>query len=136
MQIADISRDTLQSVIRLCELEGWESYCENVERTWRAFTAPGIITVVVVDGNETLGFASLMTDGEIQSYLILIAVTESHRGQEIGTRLIEEVFARAGAKRIDLLSTEGADDFFRSFTHQTWPGFRIFPLLSPDPQKD
>ena len=92
--------------------------------------------MVAVEGDETLGFAYLMTDGEVQSYLALIAVAESYRGQGIGTRLIGEVFTRSGAKRIDLLSTEGADDFYRAFAHMTLPGFRIYPQFTADPPKD
>jgi ribosomal protein S18 acetylase RimI-like enzyme len=92
--------------------------------------------MVAVEDEETLGFASLMTDGEIQSHLVLIAVAESCRGQGIGTHLVKEVFAKSGTRRIDLLSTEGADDFYRAFAHMTFQGFRIYPQFTADPSKD
>jgi predicted N-acetyltransferase YhbS len=92
--------------------------------------------MVAVEDDEVLGFAYLLTDGEIQSYLVLIVVAESHRSKGTGRRLIEEAFSRSGAKRIDLLSTEGADDFYRAFAYGSYPGFRIFPQFTTGPPND
>ena len=44
--------------------------------------------------------------------------------------LLDEVGGRAsrcGGERMDLIATEGAEDFYRSFPHRTLPGFRIYP---------
>ena len=46
---------------------------------------------------------------------------------EGGGRLIREAFARCGGQWVDLLSTEGADAFYRSFQYQSFPGYRIYP---------
>jgi hypothetical protein len=48
----------------------------------------------------------------VQGYVTLITVS---RG--IGRHLIEEALAHTGVQRLDLLSTEGADDFYRSLPH-------------------
>jgi ribosomal protein S18 acetylase RimI-like enzyme len=136
MEIVEINRDNLRGVFDLCKREGWESYCEDIELTWKALTAPGVVTMVAVDGDKTLGFAYLITDGEIQSHLALIAVDKSYRGKGIGTRLVREVFARSGAKWIDLMSTEGANDFYRAFAHRSLPGFRIYPQFTTEPPED
>ena len=48
----------------------------------------------------------------MQGYVTLITVS---RG--IGRHLIEEALAHTGVQRLDLLSTEGADDFYRSLPH-------------------
>jgi GNAT superfamily N-acetyltransferase len=62
----------------------------------------------------------------------LIGVAAAHRRKGIGRRLVEEVFARTGATRIDLLSTEGADEFYASFAHRrVVQGIRLFPQMGP-----
>lgn len=129
VEIMSFNRNHLEAVIHLCDVQGWNSYSEDAERAWRALTAPGVITVVAVDDGEVLGFASMLTDGEISLYLTLIAVAEEYRGRGIGKRLVEEVFTRSGSARqgLDLLSTEGADGFFQSFAHMSFPGYRIYP---------
>jgi len=39
--------------------------------------------------------------------------------------IVVVAFDRSGAKYVDLVSTEGSDDFYRAFDHQEFPGFRI-----------
>ena len=80
---------------------------------------------------DVAGFATAGSDGAIQAWLILIGVAAAHRRKGIGRRLVEEVFARTGATRIDLLSTEGADKFYASFAHRAVPGFRLYPQMMP-----
>ena len=126
MQYRLVNRDDLDGIIRLCESEGWPSYTEDRELTWRALTAPGVYTVVAVETDEVVGFAHLQSDGVIQAHLSLLAVASHRRRQGIGRRLVEEAFARGGGKRVDLLS-EGSDAFYRSFSHRQLPGFRLYP---------
>jgi ribosomal protein S18 acetylase RimI-like enzyme len=49
------------------------------------------------------------------------------RRRGIGKRLVEETFARSGAERVDLYAGDDSDDFYRSFQHKTFPGYRIYP---------
>jgi ribosomal protein S18 acetylase RimI-like enzyme len=98
------ARHHLDGVIELCRGEGWDSYLQDRERTFRALSAPGVITIVVTNGGAVCGFAQILTDGEIRAYLTDVAVSADARRQGIGTRLIEEAFARAGARYLDLLS--------------------------------
>lgn len=41
-------------------------------------------------------------------------------------RLVTEAFARSGGTRVDLIANE-AQDFYRSFVHKEWSGFRLYP---------
>ena len=132
MDYRPIERCDLHGVVHLCEVEGWESYTQDDETTWRALTAPGVCTMVAVESGEVVGFAQMQSDGVIQAHLTLVVVARDRRGQGIGRRLIEEAFARCGGKRVDLLSTEDADAFYRSFKHREHPGFRLYP----DPRRD
>ena len=95
------------------------------EITWEALTAPGVCTVVSVEGDEVVGFAQMQSDGHIQAHLSLVLVAPRHRRKGIGRRLIAEAFVRSGAKRVDLV-TEGADEFYRSFKHKELSGYRLY----------
>ncbi len=124
---APIAREYLDGVIRLCKIEQYPSYIQDAERTWRALTAPGVCTMVAVQDGRVFGFAQMQSDGLIQAHLTLIVVDRDLRRRGIGGRLVREAFVRCGGQRVDLLSTEGADAFYRSFEHQEFPGFRIYP---------
>jgi ribosomal protein S18 acetylase RimI-like enzyme len=117
----------LQGVIRLCEAEGWPSLPADPARAVRALTAPGVITVVAIDDGEVVGFAQMLTDGEIQAYLCELAVAPRARGAGVGKSLVEEAFARSGAGRVDLLAADESEGFYASFEHRMMPGYRIYP---------
>jgi len=131
LAIVDFSPQHLDGIIAICRAENWPSYLEDDTKTRGALTAPGIKTVVALEDDEVAGFATAGSDGAIQAWLILIGVSAAHRRKGIGRRLVEEVFARTGATRIDLLSTEGANEFYASFAHRVVPGFRLYPQMSP-----
>lgn len=131
LSIADFRPEHLDGVVAICRAENWPSYIEDDKKTLGALTAPGIKTVVALENGEVAGFATAGSDGAIQAYLILIGVAAAHRRKGIGRRLVDEVFARTGATRIDLLSTEGADQFYASFAHRAVPGFRLYPQMAP-----
>ncbi len=122
-----IAREHLDGVIRLCEIEQYSSYIQDSERTWRALTAPGVCTVVAVQDDRVVGFAQMQSDGLIQAHLSMIVIDRDLRRRGIGSRLVREAFARCGGQWVDLLSTEGADAFYRSFRYQSFPGYRIYP---------
>lgn len=121
-----IERGDLAGVIKLCEAEPWPSYTKDAERTWKVLTAPGVYTVVAVEGDEVAGFAQMQSDSLIQAHLSLILVAAHRRRQSIGTQLVREAFCRCGAERVDVI-TEDMPDFYRSFAHKEWFGFRIHP---------
>jgi ribosomal protein S18 acetylase RimI-like enzyme len=127
MKFEPIMRDHIRGIVDLCRVEGYPSFLESDDITWRALTAPGVTTIVCSEEDQVLGFAQMLSDGLIQSHLSLIVVGRTQRRRGIGRRLIEEAFARAGGKRVDLVSTEGADEFYESFGFQRFPGFRIYP---------
>ena len=55
-----------------------------------------------------------------------MAVSASHRRQGIGRALLEYAVPLTGAQRVDLV-TGSAEDFYSSFDHRTFTGFRIYP---------
>lgn len=124
-----VNKSHLAGVVKLCELEGWMSYAEDPETTWRALTAPGVSTVVAVEDDSVIGFAQMQSDGLIQAHLSVVLVARDRRRRGIAARLVRESFRRAGGKRVDAV-TEDAADFYRSFVHKEWRGFRIYPEVS------
>lgn len=125
-----IQKNHLAGILDLCKAEDWPSYTEDSEKSWRVLTAPGVWTVVALKGEEVVGFIEMQSDGIIQAHISAIMVTPSYRGRGIGTRLVKEAFRRCGAKRVDII-TDSADEFYRSFKHQCWSGYRIYPDLEP-----
>ncbi|MHC4777547.1 MAG: GNAT family N-acetyltransferase [Planctomycetota bacterium] len=122
-----VEREHIASVMSLCGTEGYESYSTDADLTWRALSAPGVTSLAAMDGETVLGFVQMLSDGLVQAHLSMVLVDRSHRRRGIGRALVEKAFARAGGKRVDLL-TDGAESFYRSFKNQDhWTGFRIYP---------
>ena len=114
-------------VLRLYEAEGWPSFPQDPALAMHALTAPGVVALVAVEESEVVGFARLLTDGALEAYLCELVVAETARRQGVGRALVEEAFALSGARRLDLLAGEGSEDFYRSFRHRDFPGYRIYP---------
>jgi ribosomal protein S18 acetylase RimI-like enzyme len=122
----------LPSVLKLCEAEGWPSFPEDPDRAHRALTAPGVTTVVAIEGAELVGFAQLQSDGLIQAHLSVIAVDPSHRRKGVGRALMVMALRMAGGLRIDLL-TDTAGGFYEALPHFRMTGYRLYPDYSgPD----
>jgi len=125
-----IRREHLAGVIELFREERWPAFADDPEATWRAMTAPGVTTMVAVDGERVVGVAQMLSDGQIQAHLSVIVVAEGYRRRGIGSRLIREAFARCGAQRVDL-STDGPSAFYESFPHRRLTSYRIYPAGPP-----
>jgi ribosomal protein S18 acetylase RimI-like enzyme len=122
---ARYERSHLAGVLALCEAESWPSFPADPERAHAVLTAPGVTAVAALDGNEVVGFAYLQSDGHIQAHLSLMAVSATHRRQGIGRALITYAVPLTGAQRVDLV-TDTAEEFYSSFDHHTFTGFRIY----------
>jgi len=123
----------LEGVIALCAAEGWPSFPEDPARALRALSAPGVTTAVAVDGGHVAGFAQLLSDGEIQAHLSLIAVDPAYRRQNLARDLLRFALALAGGSRIDLI-TDSAPEFYSSLPHRRLDGFRIWPQIDKLPE--
>ena len=123
----------LDGVIALCAAEGWPSFPEDPARALRALTAPGVTTVVAADGGLVAGFAQLLSDGEIQAHLSLIAVDLAYRRQGLARRMLVLALEHAGGVRIDLI-TDTAPEFYAALPHRRLDGFRIWPQIERLPE--
>jgi hypothetical protein len=59
LEITRFARRPLSGVMALFATERW-SYGEDQERTWRALTAPGPLTLVAVYGDDVVGVAHVL----------------------------------------------------------------------------
>ena len=131
VRIADFEPGYLAGVLRLTEAEGWPSFAADPERALRVLSAPGVYAVVGLAGETVVGFARALGDGELTAYLAELAVDSAYRGRGVGRQLIDAVFARCGAIRIDLLAEPSAEDFYRLLPHRQKPGYRLYPRPAP-----
>jgi ribosomal protein S18 acetylase RimI-like enzyme len=115
-----------EKVAALCASEGWETWADP-GRTRRALTAPGVSAVVAIDEDEMVGAAHMVSDGSVAAYMAMLMVSEPNRSRGIGRALVAELFARSGARRLDLLAEAEAAPFYRSLRHREFSGFRLYP---------
>jgi ribosomal protein S18 acetylase RimI-like enzyme len=125
--------DDVEGVIELCAAEGWPSFPEDPARALRALTAPGVTTVVADEAGRVVGFAQLLSDGEIQAHLSLIAVHPDARRHGLARQLLRLALAEAGGIRIDLI-TDTAPEFYAALPHRRLDGFRIWPQIDKLPE--
>lgn len=117
----------LTEILELCRKEGWPSFPADVARAARALTAPGATTMVACDSGRVVAFAQMLSDGEIQAHLSLIAVDEAWRRRGIARELIARCLSIAGGERVDLV-TDTATEFYATLPHRRMEGFRLYPL--------
>ncbi len=122
-RIEPFSGAHVDGVVALCSAEGWPSWTR--EKVGRAFSAPGVLALVALDGDEVVGVAELLTDGEVMSYLALLVVSQAARRRGVGRELIRHLFAQSGLSRMDLLSETDSTAFYESFPHKQKPGYRL-----------
>ena len=134
IEVVGFAPEHADGVAALARAEGWPTFADP-DRAARLCQAPGAIGVVATarpseaDGEtgelEVVGAGHLLTDGH-HGYLTILMVAQAWRRRGIARRLTDECFARSGAVRIDLLSTDDAEPFYRSLLHQRLPGYRIY----------
>src|SRR5579871_4223818 len=128
VEVRPFAAADLDGVVALCAAERWPSFPEDPPRALRALTAPGVTTMVAADDARVVGFAQLLSDGEIQAHLSLLAVAPEARRQGLARRMLVLALTEAGGYRVDLL-TDTAPEFYEAMPHRRLEGFRIFPLI-------
>ena len=98
----------LEGVIELVAAEGWTEYADDVARTHRALTGPGVTTLVASVGGRVVGAIQVQSDGVIQAHVSMLLIDQNWRGAGLGSRLLREGLERAGGKYLDIRTrTEG-----------------------------
>jgi len=122
-EVKEFGREHLTGALALLAAENWRTYTADPERTYRALTAAGATTLVVIDGEAVAGLVQLQSDGEIQAHLSALLIGERWRGRGLARRLLREALHRAGGLRMDILSA--AESFYLGLGATSRPGFRL-----------
>jgi ribosomal protein S18 acetylase RimI-like enzyme len=108
VSIEPFTRAHLDGLIALVAAEGWNEYSDDVERTYRALTAPGVTTLVAIARGHLVGAIQVQSDGLIQAHVSKLHIDRTSRGAGLGSRLLRRGLERAGGLRLDIRTrTEG-----------------------------
>ena len=108
ISIEPFAQAHLDGLISLVAAEGWTEYTDDVERTHRALTAPGVTTLVAIAEGRLVGAIQVQSDGVIQAHVSMLLIDRNSRGGGLGARLLREGFERAGGFQLDIRTrTEG-----------------------------
>jgi GNAT superfamily N-acetyltransferase len=106
--IEPLARSHLDGLIALVAAEGWTEYADDVERTYRALTAPGVTTLVAIVDKAVAGAIQVQSDGLIQAHVSMLLIGGRWRGIGLGSRLLRDGLKRAGGLQLDIRTrTEG-----------------------------
>ena len=98
----------LDGLIALVAAEGWTEYADDVQRTYRALTAPGVTTLVAIMDGHVAGAIQIQSDGLIQAHVSMLLIDRNCRGGGLGSRLLREGLERTGGLQLDIRTrTEG-----------------------------
>jgi ribosomal protein S18 acetylase RimI-like enzyme len=108
VSIEPFTQAHLDGLIALVAAEGWNEYSDDVERTHRALTAPGVTTLVAIAGRRLVGAIQVQSDGLIQAHVSMLLIDRSSRGAGLGSKLLRQGLGRAGGLQLDVRTrTEG-----------------------------
>lgn len=109
VSIEPFTRAHLDGLIALVAAEGWNEYSDDVERTHRTLTAPGVTTLVAIAGGHLVGAIQVQSDGLIQAHVSMLLIDRNSRGAGLGSRLLRQGLDCAGGLRLDIRTrTEGS----------------------------
>ncbi len=115
----------LDGLIALVAAEGWTEYSDDVDRTYRALTAPGVTTLVAIVGGRVAGAIQLQSDGLIQAHVSMLLIDRNCRGAGLGSALLRQGLKRAGGLQLDVRTrTEG---YYERLGATRSLGFRLTP---------
>ena len=131
--IEQFAKAHLDELIALVAEEGWTEYADDVERTYRALTAPGVTTVVAIVDGRVAGAIQVQSDGLILAHVSMLLIGRQWRGIGLGSALLREALERAGGLHLDVRTrTEG---YYERLGASRSLGFRLTRAdlgLSPD----
>jgi GNAT superfamily N-acetyltransferase len=104
VSIEPFTRAHVAGLIALVAAEGWTEYSEDVERTHRALTAPGVTTLVAIAGGHVVGAIHVQSDGLVQAHVSMLLIDRTSRGAGLGSRLLRQGLDRAGGLQLDVRS--------------------------------
>lgn len=103
--------------------EGWMTFLNRTDEAKKAWKNSQI-ALVVLKNNKVVGLLRAITDGYITTYLSEIIISKDLRGMGLGNILLEICNYMYPRTRIDLLSSETTNNFYRKSKFREITGFR------------
>ncbi len=113
----------LDGLIALVTAAGWTEYTDDVERSYRALTAPGVTTLVATVGGSVVGVVQVQSDGLIQAHVSMLLIDQHWRGVGLGSRLLREGLMRAGGLQLDIRTR--AEGYYERLGASRSLGYRL-----------
>ena len=123
IQIRAWAETDFPAIQQLSHKEGWPTPTKRPNATLTAWrhSWPAL---VATHKASVIGFIRALTDQEITTYIAELLVAPAYRGQGIGRHLLNTCHHLFPNTRIDLLSTDTADQFYQSFGCKPFQGYR------------
>ena len=87
MQVRPIQASEIEQARLLLAANDWGARVAHAE-TFRELVSRSQIALVVVQGDEVVGFLRAITDGLFNGYISMVVVAQAHRGKGVGTALV------------------------------------------------
>ena len=88
MELRPIRPEEIEAARELLAANGWGPRVED-PAVFRDLLARSQVALVALDGGQVVGFLRAITDGLFNGYISMVVVAASHRGQGIGSRLVQ-----------------------------------------------
>lgn len=118
------SPNDFDAMCALSSVEGWTTPALRPKDTLAAWENSWPTLVAVDTDGQLAGFLRAITDTRITTYLCELLVRHEFRRLGLGRLLIDVCQSLVPTTRLDLLSTDGADDFYRAIDCADFQGFR------------
>ncbi len=108
---------------QLSTAEGWPTPEKRPQAALAAWQTSWP-ALVLVHGEEVIGFLRALTDEQVTTYIAEMLVVPKWRGQGLGKALVEACHRLCPTTRLDLLSTATADGFYEANGFRPFKGYR------------
>ncbi len=115
--------DDFPAIQYLSRLEGWPTPASRPADALNAWQHSHPALVAVYNG-QVIGFLRAITDGSVTTYIAELLVAKEWRGQGIGKALVEACHEQVPSTRLDILSTDQSDSFYKANGFRRFQGFR------------
>ena len=112
------------AIQQLSSAEGWPTPTVRPAEALVSWRNAWPTLVAICDDKELVGFVRALTDGEVTMYIAELLVAPTWRGRGVGRALLDACHLLFPHTRLDLLSTQSADQFYEASGFRRFQGFR------------